>query len=117
MSRKITYFFYALVFVLGAANHIEALWLIIILYALKSLNQKMQESMIVAGGVASLGAVMKSFQTMAATLETADLVHPIKSVIDFIAYNYVYGYMMTALSVLLLIVGVIFAIIGCISKN
>ncbi len=117
MSRKMTYFLYALVFVLGAANYIEALWLIIILYALKSLNQKMQERVIVAGGAASLGAVMKSFQTMAATLETADLVHPIKSVIDFIAYNYAYEYMMIALSVVFLIIGVIFVIIACISKN
>ena len=117
MSRKMTCFLYALVFVLGAANQIEALWLIILLYALKSLNQKMQESVIVAGGVASLGAVMKSFQTMSATLETADLAHPIKSVIDFIAYDYAYGYMMIALSAVFLIIGIIFVIIACISKN
>lgn len=61
-------FLYAIVFALDAADRIEAVWLVILLYALRSMNQKFQERMIIAGGSASLGAIMKSFKSVAVSL-------------------------------------------------
>ena len=117
MSKRMTCFLYSLVFALGASNNIESLWIVILFYALRSLNQKSQERIIIVGGLASLGAIMKSIRAMAIELETANLAYPLKPLLDFIAYKYAYSYIIATLSVVFIIISIVFVIVGCVSKN
>ena len=117
MRKKTIYFLCSLVFALGAADCVEAIWLVILLYALQSINQEFSEHIIIVGGLASLGAIMKSLRVVAISCGSAQLAKPIRQWVDFIAYAYEYNNIMVAVSALCLVISVVFIIVGCVSSN
>lgn len=117
MSKRMTCFLYAIVFALGAADCVEAVWLVILLYALRSINQKFKEGMIIAGGLASLGEILKAMKDVAVLFGDAKLVYPLRSLANYVGYMNGYNYIMAMVSVLCLVISIAFVIAGCVSKN
>lgn len=117
MSKRMTRFLYAIVFALGVADYVEAVWLVILLYALQSINQKFKEGMIIAGGLASLGAILKGMKAVAVLFGDAKLIYPLRLLANYVGYMNGYNYIMATISVMYVVISIAFVIGGCVSKN